>query len=377
LVGGGASPVIDEAPADTGRRRAVTPLLVALVALLLASAFVVRNLADADWDPTVFVAFGTDDELNRQYATELLGPDIELRVGLGHDGRFFFAQANDPLLLDPETHAAVLDRPVYRSQRMLFPLVAGGAGLFAPWAVVWGMLAVGVGSLVAGTFATSLVAQGMGGSAWWGLAFGLNVGVISELTVGGGGHLGFALVMCSIAAIQRGHTGWSVAALTGAVLAREVLLISVAGIAVWLWQRSERKLALLHAFVPLGSVAAWAVYVRARIGWMTGISEVQEIGLPFVGFARAAARWPEYPMNMAVGIAIVVLLALFIRRALGSRWLVSYAAAGFVPLASLLTLQVWFSYYNITRAVVPVITAFLLVAFAARSAGVENVRART
>ena len=369
--------MIDQASVNTDRRTRATPILVALVVLLLASVYVARNLAEADWNPTVFAAFGTDDEANRRYAIELLGSDIEFRTGLGHDGRFFFAQANDPLLLNPETHAAVLDRPVYRSQRMLFPLLAGGFGVLSPEAVVWGMLIVGVASLVVGTFATSLVAQGMGGSAWWGLAFGLNVGVISELTVGGGGHLGFALVMCAIAALQRGHTGWSVAALTGAVLAREVLLVSVAGIAVWLWQRSERRLALQHALVPLAAVLGWAVYVRARIGWMTGISEVEEIGLPFVGFARAAARWAEYPMNMAVGIAIMLLLVLFTRRALTSRWLVAYAAAGFVPLALLLTLQVWFSYYNITRAVVPVITAFLLLAFAARSNEGDDVQART
>jgi hypothetical protein len=359
--------VIEQASVVSGWRGAKMPLLVAVAALLLTLVFVGRNLSQADWDPTVFSAFGFEDEDNRRYAVGLLGPDIELRSGLGHDGRFFFAQANDPLLMDPEAHAAVLDRPIYRSQRMLYPLLAGGLGTFSPWAVVWGMLIVAVASLAVGTFATALVAQRMGGSPWWGLTFAFNIGVISELTVGGGGHLGFALVMCAIAALQRGHIGWSVGSLTGAVLAREVLLLSVAGIAVWLWQRSERRLAVQHAFVPLGLVLAWAVYVRARIGWMTGVSEVEEVGLPFVGFIRAAASWPEYPMNMAVGIAISMLLVLFTRRALTSRWLVSYASVGFVPLALLLTWQVWFSYFNITRAVLPVVTAFPLIAFAARS----------
>ena len=370
--------MIDQAPPEIRMKRRTAPWVVATVSLLLTVGFVARNLAEADWDPTVFAAFGSEDESNRAYAVDLLGDDIELRAGLGHDGRFFFVQANDPFLTDPEVHAAVLDRPIYRSQRVLYPLLAGGFGLLQPSGAVWGMLAVAVLSLGAGTYATALVARGMGASPWWGLAFGLNIGVISELNVGGGGHLGFALVMFAIAAVQRGHTGWSVAALSGAVLAREVLLVSVAGIGLWLWNRSERKAAMLHVLVPSAVVAAWAVYVRLRIGWMTGVSEVEEIGLPFVGFFRAAARWPEYPMNMAVGVAIMALLVLFTRRLITSRWLVGYAAAGFVPLALLLTLQVWFSYYNITRAVVPVITAFLLVAFAAAGRNPETtLEART
>lgn len=345
-------------------RRRVTPTVVAGVALLLMIGLVVRNLSSADWNPSVFVALGTEDVDNRDYALEKLGPDINFRLGVGHDGRFFFAQANDPLLLEPEVHAAVLDRPTYRSQRVLFPLLAGGLGLLPPWGVVWGMLTLSVASIAVGTFATALVAVGMGASPWWGLAFGLNVGVVSELMVGGAGHLAFALVMFCVAALQRGHSGWSVTALTGAVLTREVLLLSALGVGVWLWMCAKRESALWHVLIPLSAVVAWGLYVRARLDWVTGASEVQEIGLPFVGLVQAAEFWPEFPMNMAVGIVVLVMLGLFARRFLRSRWLVGYVAAGFVPLATLLTRQVWFSYYDITRAVAPVLTAFLLMAFA-------------
>ena len=82
----------------------------------------------------------------------------ETRPNLGHDGKFFFAQANDPLSLQPERHAAFLDGPLYRAQRMLFPLIAGGFGLFPPGVVVWSMLvtnllAMGVGALLAARLA--------------------------------------------------------------------------------------------------------------------------------------------------------------------------------------------------------------------------------
>ena len=358
---------------DTSTPSTRLPLIVSLVVLGLMTLFVIRNLAASEWNPTVFLAIGAEVAPTRDYAVDLLGEDVNFRAGRGHDGKFFFAQANDPFLLAPDDHAAVLDRPVYRSQRVLFPLLAGVGGILPPWGVVWGMLTLSVISIAAGTFATALVAQGMGASAWWGLAFGLNIGVISELLVGGAGHLGLALMMFGVAALQRSSIGWSIAAMTGAVLAREVLLIGVAGVAFWLWRRSQPRWALLHVVVPSLAVIAWGAYVRARIGWMTGISEVEEIGLPFSGFIGAARLWPTSPYDMMVGVTIITILILFVRRFLVSpEWLVGYVAVGFVPVAVLLTRQVWFSYFDITRAVAPVITAFLLMAFAARPSGMET-----
>jgi len=342
------------------------PVVVALVLLVVVTVWLTRNLSLTDWDPTLLAGVAAEEGPSLAYATGLLGDDVDNRLGKGHDGKFFFAQANDPWLLEPNVHAATLDRPVYRSQRMLYPMLAGGFGLFGPWSVVWGLLAVSVLAIAAGTYATALVAQGMGASPWWGLAFGLNIGVVSELLVGGGGHLGFALVMFAIAATQRGSTGWSVVALTGAVLTREVMLIAVAGIAVWLWRHEGWRTALVRAAVPGAAVLGWAIYVRARIGWMTGVSQVEEIGWPFQGFIDAIEFWPYRPANFAVGVAMIVLLALFtLRFVRRPNTLVGYAAIGFVPLASLLTLQVWFNYFDITRAIAPVITAYVLLAFAA------------
>lgn len=360
------------APAST----TVKALAVAVVMLVLMGVWLVRNLALTGWNPTLMVAVASVDGPSLEYSVSLLGDDVDHRLGKGHDGKYFFAQANDPWLADPETHAATLDRPVYRSQRMFYPMLAGGFGWFGPWGVVWGLLAVSVLAIAAGTYATALVAAGMGASPWWGFAFGLNIGVVSELLVGGGGHLGFALVMFGIAAIQRGRLGWSVVALMGAVLTREVLLISVAGIAIWLWRHRGFRTAFIHALVPGLAVLAWALYVRARIRWMSGVSQVEEIGWPFQGFIDAFEFWSTRPLNFAVGVVMMVLLIVFALRFIRHPdTLVGMAAFGFVPLAALLSLQVWFNYFDITRAISPVITAYVLLAFAAggsrRSATLE------
>jgi hypothetical protein len=364
---------LERSPARTHR-----PLVVAVVLLAAVTVWVTRNLALTDWNPTLMVGVAAAEGPTLAYATDLLGDGVNNRLGKGHDGKFFFAQANDPWLNEPDVHAVTMDRPVYRSQRMLYPMLAGGFGLFGPWAVVWGLLAVSVLAIAAGTYATALVAQGMGASPWWGLAFGLNIGVVSELLVGGGGHLGFGLVMFGIAALQRGRFGWAAAALTGAALTREVMLVAVAGIALWVWKHHGFRVALPLALLPGVAVVAWALYVRAKIGWMTGLSEVEEIGWPLAGFIDAVELWPLRPVNFAIGVAMMALLVMFTLRFLRRPdTLVGAAAIGFVPLALLLTLQVWFNYFDITRAVSPVITAYVLLAFAVgrrpESAGMEPV----
>jgi hypothetical protein len=337
-----------------------------MVALVLGGALVVRNLVATDWDPTIFTAFGVDAPDTLEYGERLLG-EVDARSDLGHDGKFFFVQSNDPWYLAPSEHAVYLDRPLYRAQRMLYPVLAGGLGLFSPATVVWAMVAVNVAGLAAGSYATALVSRGMGGSSWWGLAFGLNVGLLSELLVGGAGIVGAALVFAAVAALQREHRGWALALITGAVLSREVLLLAAAGVGWWLWRRGERMWAVLLVVLPGLAVAAWAVYLRFRLGWDAGVDEVQELGLPFVGFIRAFELWDGRPMSMVAGVAVLALLVLFTRRVLSGGWLVGWATFGFVPLTILFTRQVWFNYFDITRAVAPVITAFLLMAFAARS----------
>ena len=58
----------------------------------------------------------------------------------------------DPLFLNPDDHARFLDRPTYRSQRMLYPTLAGLARpLSGPDGVAWALaglnvLAFGVGA---------------------------------------------------------------------------------------------------------------------------------------------------------------------------------------------------------------------------------------
>jgi len=345
--------------------RLSTPIAVGLVATLLVSLVAVRVWSTFDRDPTIFVAFGMDSTEINEYAEAKLGREVAKRLGLGHDGKYFFVQANDPLVLEPEENVAVIDRPLYRSQRMLYPVLAGAGGLFSADVIVWALLIINLIAIGVGSWAVAHLALEMGGSAWWGLAFALNIGFISEMNIDGAGVVAAAAAFGAVVLLLKQRLGWAIALLVIAVLSREAMLIAAAGSAFWLWRKGERRDALLVVGIPVAAVALWAVYLRLRIDFDTGLSEVQEIGLPFAGFINAFEIWVDNPLNLVAGVAIMLLLLLYTRRVLISGQLVGWAFLGFVPLAILFTQQVWQRYFDITRAVAPVLTAFVLLVFVA------------
>lgn len=342
--------------------RRVAPVGVALVAMVFSSLMSVRVLSEVEWDATIFIAFGEEAIPTRQYAEERLG-EVYLRRAQGHDGKFFFVQSNDPWVIDPEENAQVLDRPLYRSQRMLYPVLAGGSGLFGPEAIVWAMLVVNLLAMGVGTWVTSRIAMEMGGSPWWGLAFALNLGFISEINIGGAGVVAAAAAFGAVLMFIRARTPAGIALLSVAALSREAMLLAAAGVALWLWLEKRRSTAIGAALVPGVSVIAWAGYLRLRIGEGSVAGEVQEIGLPFVGFVEAFESWVGDPVDLAVGVAMMLLFTLYTRRVLIGRHLVGWAFVGFVLLGILFTEQVWHSYFDITRAVAPIITSFVLLVF--------------
>ncbi|MGH8872079.1 MAG: hypothetical protein ACRDWS_08900 [Acidimicrobiia bacterium] len=345
---------------------------VGLVALAVAALFSVRVLAAVGWDPTVFVAFGEGATATTQYAEERLGT-VYLRGNQGHDGKYFFVQAHDPLLLEPAANAKILDRPLYRSQRMLYPLIAGGFGLFDSDAIVWAMLVVNLIAMSCGTYATARVAQQMGGSAWWGLAFAFNIGLISELNIGGAGALATALAFGAVAAIREDRDELALILLSLSALAREVMLIVGLGIACWLWMRGKRRKAARFTLVPIAVFASWVLYAGLRVGWSTGLSQAgAAFDLPFVGVAKALPGWLGSPLDMVAGLATLFLVTVYSWRTVRSGALVGWAFLGLNALVFVLSELVWTNYFDITRAVAPAITAFVLMMFLADRTIIER-----
>jgi hypothetical protein len=200
----------------------------------------------------------------------------------------------------------------------------------------------------------------MGGSAWWGLSFVLNVGFISEMTIDGAGVVSAFFAFLAVLLVFRDRMVPSHFCLSLAVISREAMLVAAAGVAFWLWRNNRRREAAMTAALPAGAAILWAVYLRLRIDSDPGVDQLQEIGFPFKGLVQAFEHWSNDPFDLAVGLTMVALIVLYTRRTLVSTHLLGWAFLGFVPLGILFTEQVWNSWFDISRAIAPVITAYVL-----------------
>ena len=341
-------------------------IFVALLGALVGVLIIVSMLSSIDWDASALLRVGEDNPEIVSYVEDRLD-HVRPVAPLGHDGKYYFIHAHDPLLFEPDDHAALIDRPVYRTQRVLYPFLASAGGILSGWAVVWGLIVVNLLAIALGTWATARLAVAIGASPWLGLAFVLNPGVIFELIIDGAGALGWALAVLGVWLVVDGKYRGAVVALIGAVLAREAMILVALGLALHLWKRhSGRATALV--FWPSAGAALWAVWVRLQLGVPILTSESEEIGAPFVGLAGAVSRWFDEPgRNLVFGAVVIALLTVVAMQAIKRPSFVSLSSVGFVALAPLLTRQVWLNYFDITRAVAPVFTTFVLVIFATRS----------
>lgn len=329
------------------------------VASVIVGILIAGQLATVSWDASAFLQVG-EESVVRPFVEDKLGA-VPMTPGQGHDGKYFFVQVHDPLLLDESTQE-LLERPAYRGQRVLYPLLVTPLRLLGPRAVVWGMLLVNFLALVVGTGVTSKLSVGLGGNPWLGLAFGLNVGLWFELLFDGAGAVAWLFGMAALLAIFHGRFGIAIGLLIAAVLAREAMLLVAIGGFVFEWKwRHIRRWSLLIA--PLAATLAWGAWVRLRT-LSFGETE-RELGAPFVGMFRTAQDWvwSDFPIQaLLIGVIAAILVAVMFQ-AVRRPSLIAYGVMGFALLAPFLTEHVWGQFFDISRAVAPALTGFVVAIF--------------
>jgi len=328
--------------------------------MVLGALFAIRLLVAFDWDPTVFTAFGEDATAITDYAEEKLGRDVLARPQQGHDGKFFFVQANDPWILDPDANAAVLDRPEYRSRRMFYPILAGGLGLFSADVLVWALPLVNIIMLGIGSWAIASIAQRHGAPAWVGVAFALNIGLLSELFIDGAGIVAFALASVGAWALEEDRTVLAAAAFAGAVLSREVMVIFVGFVALgWL---IRKRVVPWKATIPAAlAIIAWEAYLRLVVDLPHVPDQANALSLiPFKGVWEALTSGRGNVLDFVVIGVFLALLVVVPYRAFRSQVFLTWGAVGFAVLGPFLTESVWQKSFDISRALAPLITVFVL-----------------
>jgi hypothetical protein len=325
---------------------------------LLTVGLVVRVLSPFGGDPSALIKVPKDTPVIREFVESKLGP-VVLAPGLGHDGKFFFIQALDPFGIDVDQSVRLIDRPIYRMQRILYPLLAGGGGLFSAHAAMWGLVVVNVLAMMVGTWAAARIAVGLGTSPWLGLAFPLNPGMALEVIIDGAGALAWCLGMIGVMFLMRDRRALAAGALGAAVLTREVMLLTVLGVAVCAWRLNGRFPLRLIAAAATPAIV-WGLVLRARYP-SDPPTDRSTFARPFEGLVEATRFWLREPdLDLVVGVTILFVGFLVVRRLFLETTYLAWAAVGHLALLPLLSVFIWLKYFDLSRAAAPAITAALI-----------------
>ena len=338
----------------------------------MACYLVVGGLAlvRAGGNPEWFIHFGTQSTVIEE-GRRILGPHVLIPHVQGQDGQTFWLMSRDPLLLHPGVEKRYEDRPGYRSQRVLYPLLAAPARLVSERALVWALLLVNVGAVGFGTYWTAELAASLRAPKRFCLAFVLCPAVAIGVLMDASDALALALVVCGVALWYRtgprrllaASIAFSLAALTKEV----TLLVPVALVVADLARRRNLGAAVRLAGPPAAAVVGWGLYARARLGWPP--SGVQELTWPLGGFREAYVRgWRPFGDWGQAAIAVGCLILMVIVVATWLRWRTDalLAAVPFALLFPFLSAQVLDLGVNSARATGPAVTLIAVSAAAHR-----------
>jgi hypothetical protein len=332
-----------------------------------AALAIVIVIAATSGGPQWFVRFGRHDTALTSYARDVLGDTPVTPTEQGTDGETFWLLARDPLLRSPDVLERYMDRPVYRSQRVLYPLLASAARPLGEEAVFWGLVVVNVAAIGFGTYWAALLARELGAPLRAALAFPLNPGVLTGFFLDSSDVVALALLLGGLLAWKRKQVGWATLAFVAAGLAKEVSLVVPAALFL-ATVRARPRDALAMAAPPLAAVGAWAVYVRWRLGTET---RVQELTGPFAGFVdsyrRSWSPFHDWGNAACAGLLLVVSVAAVVLWWRDRASPVTIAALPFALLLVVLSAQVVALPTNSLRAAAPTITFVAIAAYAAVS----------
>ena len=211
-------------------------------------------------------------------------PGLELPRGLGHDGQQFYVIARAPM--HPDEVSEQLDRPRYRYQRPLFPVLGwmlhpsgGGTGL------VVALFVVGVAALLAAGIGAGALSAALGDGTWPALLVPLLPGSFAALRLTLADTLALGLVLLALSFAERRRAGPAAVCAVLAILAKESILVLLVGHAVFRRTRSS----VLAAGAGTAAAALWWMVVRLAVDAHS--AQVLEFTWPFGGVVRSLDDW--------------------------------------------------------------------------------------
>lgn len=176
------------------------------------------------WDPSTFVVAG-ETFTNRDAAPAAL----RVLSNPGYDGQFYFRIAMRPVSTAYEEVGVHFDYPVYRNQRILYPLLARIIGQGAVRPTLWALVFVNVVGITVLAYVIGCILASVGVQPLWALAVPLYVGFLVTISRDLCEVWEIALICASIYALQKQRVFLSVTLLTIAVFAKEPAILFCVG----------------------------------------------------------------------------------------------------------------------------------------------------
>lgn len=348
------------------------PTVIALVAGVAISSLVVARAAEHGFDLSVFVLPGTLFTHNAG-----LPRGVHNIPGTGYDGQFVYRLALDPFSTRRTAFGITLDRPAYRQQRILLPLLAWvihRAFLLPPTLV---LILINCLAIVCIAYVCALYCRSLGlplvGALLVAFAPGLIVAAQRDLNE----PLAWALTISGIYVWHKRRFPQAAALLVLAVLARETTALIPLGIFSDYCFRYVRcpgkrpRPANLLSLVPVGVLILWDLWLYRVWHQFPTNPSTGGIAFPFQPLTSLVGNplqapiprpiWISWDVEHFFVLGLLVATAAYVWRSAGTssiRWSWGWAAL----LA--LTLRGWSNDAGFLRAVLEAYMLGLLILLA-------------
>jgi hypothetical protein len=290
-----------------GRKKA-SAICAAALGLALYASFTAAMLARRHFDPSAFVVAGDE------YTNPAAAPaNVHVVThSAGYDGQFYFRLAIAPFSVEELVAGVHFDYPVYRSQRILYPILAYLVSAGRSSSVPWSMIAVNL--LAAGTIggAAALVLQMYHrpiilAAVSVAMYPGFLLTISRDLTE----IVQISFVLAGIALIVTRRDGFAALMFSAAVLAKEMAVI--VAIAVLLDRVITRRLRAKDALliVPVATFAGWKMVLFHLWHLPPSLGTDGHFSQPFAGMWQCIRTVVAAPKGQTLLIVELLLVAAF------------------------------------------------------------------
>lgn len=287
------------------RRAALVPIALALLVLGVCTA-VFATRAGRPGGALAFAVLGTSNTPGNR----------------GYDGQYYYRLAVDPL-----AGRRGLDRPAYRSQRILYPLLAHAAALGDRERVPAAMVLINGCAVAVGTLCLALLLRLNGISPLLSLGYAAYVGTVACFWRDLAEPVAYALIGAALVVWHGRRPGLTLALLLLALLAKEATLLFVAAFVAHLaLRRAWRALGALVATVIV-PYALWQLALSIAFGQMGLAGTDRPPRLPLGGLAGVRDHWQLLLVLLAVVTPTLLCLDL-IRLGWRAAWHSAHPDAG-------------------------------------------------